>query len=950
MSISQPVSEPVRLLSVGTNDWIETVATTFEDSDASVSAVATVDDALAHLRDSTVDIDCVISAYDLPETDGVTFLRTLRTSHPRLPVILYPSKGDEQIASEAVAAEVTDYVVPSGTVPDDTLRERVDRALAKVRQETKRNRHARQFEASFGDSLTATWVLDSDGIVQQANDTALDVVGTPSEGLNRQHLWDLGIWEGDGDADRIQAALKDAVTGTSRILELACDAAGGESIVDLSVRAVPDKSGTTERILATMIDVTERAELERDLRRSERLHRVVLNNMTETVLVTDDDGAFTYICPNVRFIFGYTVEELQEMGTVDELLGANLFGSDDLAEQGILTNLERTATDKAGTEHTLLINVKRVSIDDGTTLISCRDITTRKQRERALSTLHNLARDLLYTETREDIAEILVEYATRALTLECIACYLFDPDANILRPEAWTDSLETLHGPIDPVVPGDDDLVSQALLDGRPMSTDKDAADHRLDPSSELRCAIAVPLGDNGVLLAGSTDMDALDEITEEIGDLIAATVEAAFDRVRREGELRKRDRELRRRNQRLSRLNRINDIIREIDQVLVGANTREEIEYAVCERLTTSDRFSFAWISVLDEDSEAVTPQAWAGEGAGYLNSASFSIDAAEPEPAVQTVKTHEMTVVSNVASGLRSAAWRPEALSHGYRSVLSLPLIHDESFYGVLSVYAGRQDVFDETVRAVLTELGETIAAAITAIQQRDALLSDTVTELEYETTDEEAPLLRLARTADCEIDLDEGVQQTAEGVVAFATIRDGSIDDLQDAAASIVGIDDLRAVTDPDSEDAFIVQLRLPRSFIAIRLVEHGTVLRELSATPSAMRLTIEVPRPITVRAINDVLTKAYPDATLLSQHERRRSITTSDRLQSRILNRLTDRQLEVVRTAYHSGFFEAPRRNTGKDVAATLGISPSAFYQLNRTVQRKLFATLFETEAT
>jgi PAS domain S-box-containing protein len=315
--------------------------------------------------------------------------------------------------------------------------------------------------------------------------------------------------------------------------------------------------------------------------------------MTETVLVADD-GAFTYICLNVRFIFGYTVEEIEAMGTVDELLGADLFDPDALEERGVLTNVERVAIDEAGTEHTLLINVKRVSISDGTTLISCRDVTTRKQREAALSTLHDLARDLLYTETREAIADALVDGMTHALALEPVACYLFDPETNTLRPEAWTDSLATLHGPIGSIEPSEGSLVPQAFLNGRPVVADG-AAGHELDPASELASAIAVPLGDDGVLLAGSTDTEALDEITTEVADLLAATAEAAFDRVRREGELRDRDRELRRRNRRLSRLNRINDVIREIDGVLVGADTREEIEYAVCERLTTSDRFDFA-------------------------------------------------------------------------------------------------------------------------------------------------------------------------------------------------------------------------------------------------------------------------------------------------------------------------------------------------------------------
>jgi predicted DNA binding protein len=50
--------------------------------------------------------------------------------------------------------------------------------------------------------------------------------------------------------------------------------------------------------------------------------------------------------------------------------------------------------------------------------------------------------------------------------------------------------------------------------------------------------------------------------------------------------------------------------------------------------------------------------------------------------------------------------------------------------------------------------------------------------------------------------------------------------------------------------------------------------------------------------------------------------------------------------VIQTAYFSGFFESARESTGEDVADTLGISPQAFYQHARTVQRKLFAALFD----
>ncbi|MFC7008990.1 helix-turn-helix domain-containing protein [Halalkalicoccus salilacus] len=52
------------------------------------------------------------------------------------------------------------------------------------------------------------------------------------------------------------------------------------------------------------------------------------------------------------------------------------------------------------------------------------------------------------------------------------------------------------------------------------------------------------------------------------------------------------------------------------------------------------------------------------------------------------------------------------------------------------------------------------------------------------------------------------------------------------------------------------------------------------------------------------------------------------------------------MEAARTAYHSGFFESPRACSGEAVADALGISPSAFYQLNRASQRELFGALFD----
>jgi PAS domain S-box-containing protein len=55
------------------------------------------------------------------------------------------------------------------------------------------------------------------------------------------------------------------------------------------------------------------------LRNSEELHRVTLSNISDAVFITDDEGVFTYVCPNVAVIFGYERDEVRAMARIDRL-------------------------------------------------------------------------------------------------------------------------------------------------------------------------------------------------------------------------------------------------------------------------------------------------------------------------------------------------------------------------------------------------------------------------------------------------------------------------------------------------------------------------------------------------------------------------------------------------------------------------------------------------------
>lgn len=58
------------------------------------------------------------------------------------------------------------------------------------------------------------------------------------------------------------------------------------------------------------------------------------------------------------------------------------------------------------------------------------------------------------------------------------------------------------------------------------------------------------------------------------------------------------------------------------------------------------------------------------------------------------------------------------------------------------------------------------------------------------------------------------------------------------------------------------------------------------------------------------------------------------------------KLTDRQQEVLRTAYREGYFERPRDANATELAEELGISQSTFAEHLTAAQRKLFADVLE----
>ncbi|MCJ7602997.1 MAG: PAS domain S-box protein, partial [Desulfobulbaceae bacterium] len=128
----------------------------------------------------------------------------------------------------------------------------------------------------------------------------------------------------------------------------------------------------------------KRRQAEEALRDSEELHRITIENITDPLFITDDQGNFTYICGNVPHLLHYSVEEIRAMGNLKQLAGNDLFTMIAQSSAGEICNINCMIADKKGIHRHFLTNVKRVAIRNGSLLFTFHDVTELKHAADAL--------------------------------------------------------------------------------------------------------------------------------------------------------------------------------------------------------------------------------------------------------------------------------------------------------------------------------------------------------------------------------------------------------------------------------------------------------------------------------------------------------------------------------------------------------------------------------------
>lgn len=225
----------------------------------------------------------------------------------------------------------------------------------------------------------ALFIIDFKGKILDVNEKACDSSGHTKNDLIGSNIYNIYRKSLDfGEKKKIEEQLMKKGNISFDTYHERKD--GSSFHVNISLRVV---SKAENGIIQTFVrDVSEQKRAEEALLKSEKLYRETLTMISDPVFITDIAGNFCFICSNIEVVFGCDEDELnKKYGNIYNIFGNDFFDINTLNDVGEIRNIEKEIVDVNGIIHVLLVNVKKVSMDAGQILITCRDITNLKKSQ-----------------------------------------------------------------------------------------------------------------------------------------------------------------------------------------------------------------------------------------------------------------------------------------------------------------------------------------------------------------------------------------------------------------------------------------------------------------------------------------------------------------------------------------------------------------------------------------
>jgi len=609
------MGSPIHVLYVDADADVADLTATHLEREDDRFTVETAASTTAGLDRLDADVDCVVSAYEFPDTDGLAFLEAVREDYPDLPSVLFPGKGSEAVAADAIDAGVTNYLQRrDGTDQYAPLAARIREAVAQYRSQHSRERELARYETAVEAAGDPIYTLDADGIFTLVNDAFCEVTGYDETDLVGAHFASILAQSDRLRGEEVVRSLRDpSVDRRTSELTLVCRD-GSPVPCEIHLTPLPTRGdGSFCGTVGVVRDISARTERERELERERDRFETLLERVPTPLVyghVIDDGIRVTRVNAAFEDVFGYDADTLVGEYLDEYIVPAEHGDEADTLnvtvrrEGNVEHEVRRETTDGMRDFLFRAIPLHETGEDTVEAIGVYTDITEQKERERAmreqrerlqereekLIRLRNYTQDLAYADTPAETATVALNAIDEILGFDLGAVFTqSETQEGVLEVVEVLNQrqMEKMYGGI-PVFLRDapagthSELAWEVFESGESVFLNDTAESDLLARKSPFGSLMLYPIGDHGVVLLAATTLEAFTETEEILLDLLAATLESAFDRLDWERELRRQRDALERQNERLEEFASV--VSHDLRNPLQVADLRLELAREECD------------------------------------------------------------------------------------------------------------------------------------------------------------------------------------------------------------------------------------------------------------------------------------------------------------------------------------------------------------------------------
>ena len=625
--------------------------------------------------------DAVVSDYQMPEMDGIEFLKYLRPRYGTLPFILFTGKGREEVAIEALNSGA-DFYLQKGGEPRSQFAELQN----KVRQAVKRRQAEAALLASeekYRDLVEnlndILFIVDTGGIFTYISPMVSQFGFTPEQVIGKR----LPEFFLPDPAYDLRKRFEEAKQGTIKPYEFRLlDGTGKKRWIRSSSRPVFE-GGQFLGLQGILTDITDQKEMQDALRISEEHYRGIFNNAPIGIFHSTPEGKILDVNQVYTRMFGYgSAEELIE--TVNRTGIAEALYADPAQRTGFVREsgeshewqtYENTYRKKDGSTFAGLLSFRTFTNPAGNDELEgfVLDISESRRAEARISAVERRYHNVF--DAAGD-AMLVLDHDTGAIV---------DGNPAAVRMFGYTpQELKTL---------------KHRDLFGEESPEDMDNCAKPFQPLVYYRKK------DGTVFPAETTSS----QYPQKKRTICIVSIRDITERKKAEEEM--------------IAAQRLYAILSQINQAIVRVKDLETLVAGICRIAVEVGRFRMAWVGLLDRESDTFHPVAHAGHDGGYLALTGVSTGSDERSlgPTGTALREGRHDICNDIETDPRMQPWRDEALKRGYHSSAAFPFRLHGEVVGAYTIYASEKNFFNNAEIALLEEIALDISFALDMLDEQ-------------------------------------------------------------------------------------------------------------------------------------------------------------------------------------------------------------------------------------